>query len=100
MKVFIFSAIVLVAAADLSCTSDAECPGSYCMNDPSKSSPFSCHDTKTPGVPLKNIGKDVHGEHVLLPMMGLGTWQVRRSTTPPQESTTTPKSLLPAPESL
>jgi len=25
------------------CTSDKDCPGSYCMNDPSKSLPFKCH---------------------------------------------------------
>eukprot|EP00656_Telonema_subtile_P040932 TRINITY_DN4601_c0_g1_i4.p1 TRINITY_DN4601_c0_g1~~TRINITY_DN4601_c0_g1_i4.p1 ORF type:complete len:476 (+),score=69.83 TRINITY_DN4601_c0_g1_i4:149-1576(+) len=25
------------------CTDDTDCPQSYCMNDPSKSSPFTCH---------------------------------------------------------
>eukprot|EP00656_Telonema_subtile_P038799 TRINITY_DN43975_c0_g1_i1.p1 TRINITY_DN43975_c0_g1~~TRINITY_DN43975_c0_g1_i1.p1 ORF type:complete len:500 (-),score=135.66 TRINITY_DN43975_c0_g1_i1:173-1672(-) len=26
-----------------SCVSDVDCPGSYCLNDPSKTAPFKCH---------------------------------------------------------
>merc|ERR1711998_277541 len=30
---------------DACCQSDKDCPGSYCVNDPTKMPPFTCHDT-------------------------------------------------------
>ena len=32
-----------------SCVSDADCPGSYCLDDPSKSAPFHCHSGASGG---------------------------------------------------
>lgn len=34
---------VAATAASASCTSDADCPSSYCKNDPTKKAPYSCY---------------------------------------------------------
>ena len=36
-------AVALLATRGLACVDDADCPGSYCMNDPSKTAPYTCH---------------------------------------------------------
>merc|ERR1711907_785921 len=34
----------LKAGSATKCTSNHDCPSSYCMNDPSKKAPYQCHD--------------------------------------------------------